>query len=64
MNPEEPVVIVTEPSRRTLLTVPEYADQLRVHPRTVYRWISEGTQRGVVRAGRHLRIDPSIARCR
>lgn len=56
---EEPVVIVTERNREHLMTVQEFADLLRVHPLTIYKWIREDRLDGVVRAGRHLRIDAS-----
>ena len=58
---EDPIVIVTEHSREMLLTVPEFADRLRVHPKSIYRLIQKGRQAGVVYVGRHLRINASVA---
>ena len=45
----------------TLLTVKEYADLIRVHPRTVYRRIWQHRQPGALRVGRDIRIDLSEA---
>ena len=61
MNTDEPVVIVNERTREPLMTVQEYADLVRMHPLSIYRRIREGNQRGVVRIGRHIRIDASKA---
>lgn len=61
MKTEEPIVIVTEPKREHLLTVIEFADLVRVHPLSVYRLIRKNQQRGVVRVGRHIRINAGIA---
>ena len=58
---DESIVIVTEHGREVLMTVPEFADLLRVHPKSIYRLIQEGRQPGVVYAGRHLRIHASVA---
>lgn len=40
------------------LTVREVAELMRVHPKSVYRWIANGTlpQDAVVRVGRTVRI--------
>lgn len=38
------------------LTVQEFADLIRVHPRTVYRRIWANRQPGVLRFGRDIRI--------
>lgn len=58
---EDPIVIVTEHGREMLLTVPEFAELLRVHPQTIYKLIQEDRQPGVVRVGRHLRINAAVA---
>jgi len=39
-----------------LLTVAEVAQQLRVVPITVYRWIQRGELEAVRLGGRHLRV--------
>ncbi len=44
-----------------LLTVKEFADHIRMHPRSIYRRIWNGTQPGVVRVGRDYRIDLETA---
>jgi len=44
--------------RDRLLTVKEYADVVRQHPRSVYRRIWEGRQPGVTRVGGNIRITP------
>ena len=58
---EEPIVIVTEHPREHLLTVQEFSDLTRVHPLSVYRLIREDKLPGVVRIGRHIRINVTIA---
>lgn len=58
---EEPTVIVTEHTRQQLLTVQEFAVLVRIHPLSIYRLIREDKQPGVVRVGRHIRINASIA---
>jgi excisionase family DNA binding protein len=40
-----------------LLTVPDVADQVQVSPRTVWRWIADGSL-PCVRIGRMVRVDP------
>jgi excisionase family DNA binding protein len=40
---------------RTLLTIPEVAEEMRVSHRTVFRWMSEGLLQ-VVRIGKVTRI--------
>lgn len=59
-NAEDPIVVTTA-KHEPLLTVQEFADRLRVHPITIYRLIREGKQAGVVRIGRHIRINAKIA---
>ncbi len=45
-----------------LLTVKEAAAYMRVHPRTLRRWVLEG-RLDCLRAGNHIRFDPrSLAR--
>ena len=61
MNMKPPVVALTEPRREQLLTVQEFADLARVHPCSIYRLIQAGRQKGVVRVGRQIRINPIIA---
>lgn len=61
MNSKEPIVIVTYPKREQLLTVEEYAELVRMHPGSIYRLIREEKQAGVVRVGRHIRINAAIA---
>jgi excisionase family DNA binding protein len=61
VNTEEPIVIVTEHTREVLLTVQEFASLVRVHPLSIYRLIRERKQRGVVRVGKHIRINKTIA---
>ncbi len=58
---EQSIVIVTEHRREHLLTVQEFADLVRVHPLSVYRMIREGRLPGVVRVGKHIRINRRIA---
>lgn len=54
--------MMDEPQRKPqLLTVKEYADQVRQHPLSVYRRIREGRQPGVYRIGGSIRLDPPIA---
>jgi predicted nucleotide-binding protein (sugar kinase/HSP70/actin superfamily) len=48
-------------SQHALMTVKEFADTVRQHEKSVYRRISAGTQPGVVRVGRPIRIDASVA---
>lgn len=61
MKMEPPTVVVTEPGREELLTVQEFADRVRSHPLTIYRLIREGRQAGVVRVGRQIRINVTVA---
>jgi len=58
---DEPIVIVREPRREQLLTVQEFASLVRVHPLSIYRLIRDDKQRGVVRVGRHIRINVAVA---
>lgn len=58
---DEPIVIVTEQTRQHLWTVQEFADELRVTPLSVYRLIRADKLKGVIRVGRHIRIDVNIA---
>jgi hypothetical protein len=44
-----------------LLTVPEFADLVRQHAKTVYARIARHEQPGVVRVGRSVRIDVAVA---
>lgn len=44
--------------RARLLTVKEYADIARQHPRSVYRRVSTGRQPGVHRVGGSIRLEP------
>lgn len=48
----------SQPREANLLTVKEYADQVRQHEKTIYRRISEGRQDGVVRVGGAIRLKP------
>lgn len=41
------------------MTVPEVADQLRVHPVTVRRWIKDGSL-PAVKVGRDYRIQAAV----
>lgn len=61
MENDKPIVIVTYPKREHLLTVEEYASLVRMHPGSIYRLIREAKQPGVVRVGRHIRINATIA---
>jgi excisionase family DNA binding protein len=58
---DEPIVAVTARTHQQLLTVQEFASLVRIHPLSVYRMIREGRQRGVIKLGRHIRINASIA---
>lgn len=49
------------PSREQLLTVQEFAAHIRVHPKSVYRRIKQGTQPGAVAVGREYRINITVA---
>jgi len=53
--------MLSHPGRHQLLTVQEFADLARVHPKSIYRRIKEGRQPGVVEVGREYRIDVVIA---
>ena len=46
--------------RDELLTVKEFAHITREHPRSVYRRIWEGRQRGVCRVGGNIRLRPPV----
>lgn len=50
-----------EARRAELLTVKEFAAVTREHVWSVYRRIREGRQPGVVRFGREIRIDLTVA---
>jgi excisionase family DNA binding protein len=58
---DEPIVIVTEHTRQHLSTVQEFADLLRVHPKTIYRLIRADKLKGVVRLDNTIRINANEA---
>jgi hypothetical protein len=58
---DDPVVIVTEHTREHLSTVEEFAAELRVHPKSVYRWIRADKLKGVVHVGGLIRINKNEA---
>ncbi len=57
-NPRQDAI---DARREELLTVKEYAALIRQHEWSVYRRIRNGKQRGVVRVGRDIRIDVTLA---
>lgn len=58
---EDPIVAVTARTRQHLMTVQEFADHVRAHPRTIYRLIKANKQPGVVKVGGLIRINPRVA---
>lgn len=52
---------MTTPRKGDLLTVKQFADITNEHPRSIYRRISQGRQRGAIPLGRDWRIDVRVA---